>query len=246
MTSNLLLTGGHPGHDWSALGASVAATLADEGIATEVIDDPGALATRLTGRDRPELVTVTALRFTMGADRYADRRARWAYSPDAATRRALVDHVEAGGGLLALHTACVCFDDWAGWGDLLGAAWSWGRSSHRPVAPVRIEPTTQRHPVTGGVGPFTLTDEVYADLDPRPGLVALATSTQEGASHPVLWVREQGSGRVVVDTLGHTPASLEAPAHRVLLRRGALWALGRPDDEVAAAGCPVGREARHA
>lgn len=241
--SNLLLTGGHPGHAWSALGASVAATLADEDIATTIIDDPDELVGHLRGDHRPDLVTVAALRWTMGAERYAEHRARWAHSADGATRQALADHVGLGGGLLAVHTACICFDDWPGWGDLLGAAWSWDRSSHLPAAPVRIEPTGSTHPITAGVAPFTVTDEVYGGLDERPGLEALATSPQDGRDQPVLWARQHGRGRVVVDTLGHTTDSLEHPAHRVVLRRGALWALGRSGPEVAAAGCPVSRAA---
>jgi len=46
---------------------------------------------------------------------------------DAAIESTITQDIEGGGGLLALHTAVICFDDWAGWKALLGGQWRWGR-----------------------------------------------------------------------------------------------------------------------
>ncbi|MEZ5373290.1 MAG: ThuA domain-containing protein [Microthrixaceae bacterium] len=224
----LILVGGPPtDHDFDALGAALAESLTTEGFGCEITADPAELTRRLTGGGRrPDLVAVLALRWTMTADRYAPLRDRWAYSPPPATREALVDHVERGGGLLAMHTACICFDDWPGWGDLLGASWAWGRSSHPPVGSCRVSPTGANHEITSGLEAFTIEDEVYASLDQRPGAGPLLTVAHDGVDQPVLWARTRGAGRVVVDTLGHSPESLRHPTHQLLIRRSARWALG--------------------
>jgi type 1 glutamine amidotransferase len=41
-----------------------------------------------------------------------------------------------------------------------------------------------------------------------------------------------GRGRVVYDALGHDERALSHESHRRLLRRAALWSLGRPYAEV--------------
>jgi len=231
---NLLFSGGPPGgHDFGSLAAAVAAVLGVDGIETEIVSDPDELEDRLTSTaNRPDLLTVLALRWTMGAPRYGRDRAEWAFSPDGATRSALEGFVAAGGGLLALHTACVCFDDWREWGDLLGAAWEWDRSSHQPVGPALVEPSGRDHPITAMLPAFTVVDEIYEQLALRPKLEPLLTSTRGARDEPVLWARAHGDGRVVVDTLGHDAASWHQPVHQVIVRRSAAWALGLPDSRV--------------
>ena len=82
------------------------------------------------------------------------------------------------------------------------------------------------HPITEGLDDFVVVDEVYRSLDEEPGIVALLTADADGHRHPVLWAREVGKGRVVVDTLGHDHSSVEHPTHRTVIRRAATWALG--------------------
>lgn len=228
---NLLLCGGPPGHDFDAMAVEIAGALARDGVVTKTVYEPAALTELLADRSSSaDLLSVVALRWTMTQDRYARDRSRWALSLDESTRAAITDHVIAGGGLLAVHTACVCFDGWAGWGDLLGAAWDWESSSHEPIGEVVVEPTDSDHPITHGIGSFTLGDEIYQRLATRPGLVPLLVSRCGDRDEPVLWARAHGRGRVVVDTLGHDVASLRHPAHAAVLRRSALWAMDQLDE----------------
>ncbi len=231
---NLLLIGGPPGgHEFDASADAVCASLEVDGIASALVWDPGELADLLTRpASRPDLLTVSALRWTMRAPRYSDQRSEWAYSPDEATRLAVESFVATGGGLLALHTACVCFDDWDEWGDLLGAAWDWDGSSHQPTGSALVELSGRAHPITDALASFTLVDEIYEHLTARPGLEPLLTSTRGTRSEPVLWARAHGAGRVVVDTLGHDAASWRHPVHQLVLRRSAAWALGHADSHV--------------
>lgn len=231
MPHNLILTGGI-GHPFDDAAPALRDVLAGAGIASEITTDIDAGLTAL-GTGGFDLVTVYALRWRMlGSEKYAPHRAKWAFSLSPAARRSLLAHVEAGGGLLGVHTASICFDDWPEWQNLLGGAWVWGRSFHPPCGRVEVCPTGTRHVITEGASKFSLlSDEVYSDLsiapDVQPLLMASASplaSGIEGGAWPVLWARQVGQGRVVYDALGHDRGSLEHPQHRLLLRRSALWA----------------------
>ena len=61
-----------------------------------------------------------------------------AFSLSAAGRTAIDEWHAAGRPILALHTGVICFDDWPGWGELLGGRWDWNRSSHPPLGRVGV------------------------------------------------------------------------------------------------------------
>jgi uncharacterized protein len=219
---NVILSGG-VAHDFPATSAALADVLGEVGFRSRVRED---LESVLADLDGVGLVTVNLLRWRMETGRYAHLRGRWGLSLGEAAREALRAHVEGGGGLLAMHSAPICFDDWPQWEHLLGGAWIWGRSCHPPLGPVRVSVRTGAHPIVAGIGDFALTDEVYGFLRLRGDVVPLMTSPHGGADHPLLWAREVGRGRVVYDALGHHPESYDCPEHRAIVQRAAHWALG--------------------
>lgn len=228
---NVLLSGGifHPFEETSA---ELAALLAPLGIASEIHPDPDTAVAALDGAD---LFTVNALRWRMHGEKYDPYRDEWAFSLSEIARARVTEFVSGGGGLLALHTASICFDDWPGWGELLGGAWVWGTSHHPPPGRFGVQPTTASHPITRGVGAFQIEDEVYSELSLEPEVSPLLVSDPASGAQPLLWTREVGRGRVVYDALGHDERAFGHESHRRLLRRAALWALGRDDAEVEAA-----------
>ncbi|HLI16246.1 MAG TPA: ThuA domain-containing protein [Acidimicrobiales bacterium] len=232
MRRNLLLSGGF-GHDFAATSAEVAGILEQVGVVSEVVEDVEAGAAALAGEGRYDLLTVNALRWRMLDERYAAARERLAFSPSPAARDAIRAFVAGGGGLLALHSATICFDDWPEWGDILGAAWRWGRSSHPPVASAIVHVVTGSHPIVEGLSDFEIVDEIYGFLDVRPDVVALLTSAHGGAQHPLVWARRYGAGRVVYDALGHDTRSYAHPAQRAIVSRAAAWLLS---EEAASVG----------
>jgi type 1 glutamine amidotransferase len=191
--------------------------------------------------DPAALLVVYALRWSMTQhEKYAPYRARWALSLAPAARAAIAGHVRAGGGLLGVHTASICFDDWPEWREVLGGAWQWGASFHPPLGPVQAH-LDRRHCLTRGLPDFSVTDEVYSGLRLAPDIEvagwaeAAPDATPATGRQPALWTHRFGRGRAVYDSLGHDAASLEHPVHRRLLQRAALWASGRPDHDVEAA-----------
>jgi type 1 glutamine amidotransferase len=92
----------------------------------------------------------------------------------------------------------------------------------------------QDHPVTRGEEGFVIHDEVYGFLDEVDGLEPLLVSAHGGRTHPLLWARSVGAGRVVTDLLGHDPASFAHPVHRRLLARAAAWLVAPSTREAVA------------
>lgn len=230
MSRHLVLSGG-PTHAFADTTAVLVELAAEAGFATEVLDEPDDFIATLraveAGTEPPiDLVTVNALRWRMEVDRYADLRAQWAWdlvSDDAA----VIDrHVRSGGGLLALHTAVICFDGEPTWAELCGGSWDWDRSSHPRVGDISVDVAAagHDHPLTSDIEPFTIHDEAYGFLAETPGLEPLLVSTHGGREHPLLWARSVGAGRVVTDLLGHGVESMRHPAHQTVLSRALAWA----------------------
>lgn len=235
MTDNVILSGGHT-HPFATSAPALAALLAEQGIESVVEMDPEAAIAKLA-ETRPALLTVYALRWTMQqGDKYAPYRERWGFSPSSRARAEVEAHLERGGGILALHTAIICFDDWDRWADMLGGRWVWGRSSHPPYGPVEARPDEPEHPLVAGLPVFSLNDEAYGDLDLDPAVRPLMRVRASGGNwHPALWTHAFGNGRVAVDTLGHDAGAFAHPTHRRIVARAALWASGADAGKVAVA-----------
>jgi len=222
-----LIVSGGVAHDFPTSSQSIAEVLTEAGFSTTITTDAeGALRDPAAAAGSPQpLLVLNLLRWTMQVERYAHLRDEWGLSLDAGMRQGLTEHVTGGGGLLAMHGASICFDDWDGWKELLGGVWRWDRSSHPPLdGSVRVTVATDAHPVVAGVADFEVVDEVYGFLDLAPDVQALMTSPHGGADHPLLWAREVGRGRVVYDALGHDPRSFEVPEHRRIVQQAARWA----------------------
>lgn len=153
------------------------------------------------------------------------------YKIDDVTERALQQFVEDGGGIVGIHGASFSFENSQVWTRLLGARFT----GHIPgTHPLNIVIADTKHPITAGVGPFTIVDEEYkhkfADVDrhvlgrfrERP------PASDQTANMDILWTREVGKGRVFYTALGHAKEAWENPAWQKLVIQGIFWAAGRP------------------
>lgn len=224
---NLILSGGVDiGHDFDDNASALMEQLSSVGFQSELETNIEAGLSRLNN-GQYGLLTVMALRWQMQDNpKYKPYRDQWAFSLSLEGRENLRRFVQNGGGLLGLHTACICFDDWPEWKEILGGVWIWGQSSHPPLGPISVETTAEEHPLTEGIDTFEIVDEVFSDLAVssfiRPLLVARPDGTPE--AKPVLWTHEYGNGRVVFDALGHNRSSIENNTHSQILRHAATWA----------------------
>lgn len=217
----VVLTGGPPGHPYDITAGHLADILDGAGYKASVTDDVEGCFAAL---DEYDLLAVNALRWRMLDDRYAAVRPDHGFSLSADGREAVAAFLRRGGALLASHTAPICFDDWPGWGDIVGASWRWGQSSHPPLGPAAVEVRTDAHPVVAGVAAeFEVIDEIYGHMDLASDVDPLAWGTAGDGRQPVLWAREAGGGRVVYDALGHDERSFAVEAHRQILEQAVRW-----------------------
>lgn len=221
-------------HDFAGSAEVLARILGAVGFSSDISEDVDGTLAGLPRWREPPLVVLDALRWSMTQhEKYAPYRAQWAFSTSADMRDGLSSHLARGGGLLGLHTASICFDDWPDWPAMLGAGWQWGRSHHPPPESARVTLAPQAHPITRGVSPFEVVDEIYRELavaaDARPLWSAQVPDAAEPV--PVAWARRHGCGRVVYDALGHDAASVGQPEHARLIARAAAWCAGRPEAE---------------
>jgi type 1 glutamine amidotransferase len=92
------------------------------------------------------------------------------------------------------------------------------------------------HPIMAGLSEIELNTERYWVLtDPLNDVLATITFPVEDGqpwsrpvTHPAVWTRQWGSGRVFVSTVGHHLPDLDVPEIRQLTERGLLWA-ARPE-----------------
>jgi type 1 glutamine amidotransferase len=185
--------------------------------------------------------------------------------PSEPSQRAIRNWVEGGGRWVALHgtNSALTLGGPNGvdsprvfplWADTLGSQFV----AHPPIQPYRVQVTDSSHWLVAGVEAFETDDELYlSEYADRSALkVLLHTEWQGDAAgfvehdwsacdpvHPVMYLRELGSGAVLYNTLGHCRGhydmapvldyypriercSWEKPAYYELLRRSLRWARG--------------------
>lgn len=225
MPSVVILAGGSPhAHDFHSIGAALAELFQSHGHDVRVIDHPDLAPAELADHKADALV-VAGLWWDMQGDAYDPWRDEHAYLTPQPTREALHQFVAGGGGLIALHTAPVCFGDWDGWGAIVGGAWNWGVSGHPPYGPVTATVIVD-HPVVAGLAPeIALDDEIYGGMNLANGItpLAIARRTPDDTDQPVVWTHHFGDGRVVYDGFGHNVATIEHPDNAQILTQALDW-----------------------
>lgn len=137
-----------------------------------------------------------------------------------ATEFAFRDYVQAGGGLVAVHSGTASYQQVPGVRSVLGGVFT----THPPPGEVTVR-VESSHPLAHGVKePFTVHDEHYQMvLDDAAAEVFMRTRSVHG-DQPAGWSRREGSGRVVVLTPGHFPEVWLHPSMQQLLRNALRWA----------------------
>jgi type 1 glutamine amidotransferase len=90
----------------------------------------------------------------------------------------------------------------------------------------------KEHPIVEAITTVALETERYWVLtDPLNDVLATITFPEEpgmpwrqAVTHPAVWTRQWGQGRIFVSTVGHHLPDLDVPEIRQLTERGLLWA----------------------
>jgi type 1 glutamine amidotransferase len=231
MLRNLILSGG-VAHDYERTSAMLVDILHDTAIESDVSEtfDPvedGSLSSY-------DILCLNCVRWTCSQKEvHPSWPAKWRFALSQAARKGFMDFLSQGKGVLGIHAAAICFDDWAEFPKILGGRWEWGFSRHTPVQEHRVRVVAPEHPIVEGVGDFIIEDELYTGLRIDPSSTLLIEGEWEGKRHPLLWLHRYGESRVCYNAFGHGVEAFSNPSNRLLLQRTALWVAGELGE-----GCP--------
>jgi uncharacterized protein len=153
-------------------------------------------------------------------------------------QEAIFNYVRSGHGYVSIHGADNAAKDWLPtWKEMLGGVFSHfglpDGKTRKGSFTVKIADTSS--PITQGLKDFSLTDELYYQVQMMPDVQPLATIEFQGGTWPVAWTRAFGKGRVFHTVLGHRDFGpekddpLRNPNLGRLIVQGIDWvAAGRP------------------
>lgn len=145
--------------------------------------------------------------------------------PDAENRKAIMDFVDSGKGLILGHAAL--WYNWADWPEYNLQLVSGGSRGHEKYGPFDVNVNNKKHPVMKGIpAKFTLKDELYYHkVDPSgPGVEVLATASTEGSEgFPSVFVVNHPKSRIVGIALGHDGESHDLDVYHKILRNAVKW-----------------------
>ncbi len=146
-------------------------------------------------------------------------------------RKALMDRVESGKGVIMLHPGT-----WYGykeWPELNRIVVGGGTRGHDKLGPMGVRVINKRHPIMRGVSAnFELVDELYMmnaggapdDAAKITVLAESSVSAKSGERHPQVWVTKHPKARIVGITLGHDERAHDHPDYQRILVNAAKWA----------------------
>lgn len=216
----VLVLSGQSNHDWRTTTPQVVAILRESGrFDVRVTEEPA----RLAASDFASCDVLLSNWNAFGLDPAASD---W---PEEA-KQAYLDFVRRGKGHVVVHAGSASFPDWSEYGRLTLATWKAGQTSHGPIHefPVRVE--NVRHPVTEGLEPFKIRDELWNAPGLAEGAEILASSYSApdqggtGRWEPAVLAGRFGQGRTLTVLLGHDAEAMDDPGFRTLLRRAVEWA----------------------
>lgn len=145
---------------------------------------------------------------------------------DARTKSVLEGLGESGQGILVLHHAILAYTDWNHWDNICGMR---GRSVTGSAKDQRvsIEVADTNHPITQGLAPWEIIDEVYTTAGAGVGNDILLTTGHPQSMRTIAWAREFGNARVFCYQSGHDSQAFNNPNFQTVLSRGIRWLADR-------------------
>jgi uncharacterized protein len=138
---------------------------------------------------------------------------------------ALLDFVEQGKGLFALHCASNCFRNSDRYTALVG-----GRFLKHGTGVFRAKIIDAQHLAMRGLSSFESWDETYIHDQLGADIRVLMVREEQGGGEPYTWVRNQGKGRVFYTALGHDERTWKVEDFQKLLEQGLRWSAGRIEE----------------
>ncbi len=218
-----LVTGiDYPGHKWEDTSKALMEELAkDKRLKVDLIKDPAFLGTKKL--NQYDAVIIHFMPWEKP-------------SPGPKAGEALKAYIKSGKGMVVTHFACGAFNDWPPFVEVAGRVYDPKLPPHDPYAKFKVEVRDADHPITKGLDPFEVTDELYTCLagETKIRILETAKSVVDKKDYPMAFVLEFGKGRVFNTPLGHDAQVYHTPGVARLMRRAVAWTAGLPVIDIPA------------
>jgi len=148
-------------------------------------------------------------------------------------KTAFVQTLQKGIGVIFMHHALAGYQDWPEYEKILGGKYylkaeeKAGRtipaSTYRHDVDVPVAVVDPSHPVTRGMTPFVIHDEVYGGYTNLSTVHVLLKTDHPESSPALAWTNTYAQSRVVYVQLGHDRHSYENPNLRNIVRQAIEW-----------------------
>ncbi len=144
----------------------------------------------------------------------------------AASRQAIVNHINAGKGVVVAHAAL--WYNWSDWPEYNLQIAGGGSKGHNRYGSFDVTILDSLHPVTKGVSTkFSLKDELYYYIPDTAGpgieVLANASSAVNDKIHPSVFVIKNPKARIVGIALGHDGDAHDFSPYQTFLRNSIRW-----------------------
>jgi hypothetical protein len=139
--------------------------------------------------------------------------------------------------MLFLHHAICTFQEWDGYGELVGGKYiveGFGNdpselSDYEHDLDLQITVLNKQHPVAQGVEDFTIHDEGYSNLWIRDGVIPLLGTDHPDCEEIVGWVNKYDASTTIWLIFGHDKQAYQNDSFRELLGNSLDWLTTLPD-----------------
>lgn len=141
-----------------------------------------------------------------------------------AQEKVLLDFVEGGKGLVALHSPSASTSASDAYIALVGAQIRSAGGAAESAGAATLEIVQRSHPVVQEVQPFTTKDEGYTHARHNAtNRTVLMERVAGERREPWTWVRTQGKGRVFYSVAGQDESTWNNPSFQTLIHQGIVW-----------------------
>jgi type 1 glutamine amidotransferase len=158
-------------------------------------------------------------------------------SISADQRKAFVELLQTGIGVVALHHNLGAHADWPEYRKIIGGKYFFKpetfdgqahpASSYAHGQDMKITVTDKDHPITTGLQDFEIHDEAYKNYYTAPDVKVLLKTDHPKNDPSIAWVTRYGRSRVFYFMLGHDSKAWKQPAYPEILSRGIRWAASK-------------------
>ena len=152
-------------------------------------------------------------------------------------RKNFIELLGRGIGVVALHHTMGAYQQWPQFKKIIGTKYylnetvedgvTHGKGSFKHDVDISVHVANKRHPITKGLGDFTIHDETYKNCWFDEKNRVLLTTDHPTSDKTIGWVRRYRKAKVCTIQLGHDSKAYANSNYSQLVERAILWTAGK-------------------